>query len=145
MMPLSMCRWPGWQSGLGCCKGSLMTLGLRCPARDKSVSQKRGYGWQKHQAAIFALPGNGMIFAPRCVAASCSPHQLNSSTRWVNRSLCTFQADNIGSAKDCLQSIAQLIPCLAFFIGVVVEQIYPVNFCADHMILAKVNHIAADF
>lgn len=37
-------------------------------------------------AATSFFAGNGMIFAPRCAAASCSPHQLNNSTRWVNRS-----------------------------------------------------------
>ena len=31
------------------------------------------------------LLGSGIIFAPRCAVASCSPHQLNNCTRWVNR------------------------------------------------------------
>ena len=37
-------------------------------------------------AAISLFLGSGIIFAPRCAAASCSPHQLNNSTRCVNRS-----------------------------------------------------------
>ncbi len=68
-------------------------------------------------------------------------------TEWVTKPnlLGAFQADHIGCAKNGFQSIAQLVPCFALFVGVVIEQIYPVNFCADDMVLAKVDHFAADF
>jgi len=42
--------------------------------------------------------------------------------------LSSFQADHIGGAENGFQSIAQLVPCFALFVGVVVEQIHPVNF-----------------
>ena len=59
--------------------------------------------------------------------------------------LSAFQANHIGCTENAFQSIAQLVPCLALVVGVVIEQIHPVNFAADDMVLAKVDHLAADF
>ncbi len=76
-------------------------------------------------------------------------HPLLCTSSWRSARcavrLSAFQADHIGCAKNRFQSIAQLVPCLTFFICVVVEQVHPVNFAADDMVLAKVDHFAADF
>jgi len=59
--------------------------------------------------------------------------ELVSSALFSSRA---FQTNYNGCAENRFQFIAQFIPRIAFFIRVVVEQIYLVNFTTDHMVLA---------